>query len=86
MWLQASFPKAQITHLRYHPSDPEQIKSFELVFDTVADDIPTQRRQIQAVFIEKLTQKNHPEGSCVQVEHVLRAKKSIFKVLVACVG
>lgn len=85
LWLQGSFPSAQIVSLRYESHNPQQIKQFELIFDEVAD-VFAQRQEIQRTLIEQLTNKNHPEGNCVQVEHILRAKKNVFKVLVVCVG
>lgn len=86
LWLQQSFSGAQIASLVYYDSQyPGQIKAFELVFDEVID--PSKLRvEIQTTLIEQFRKENHPEGNCVQVEHTLRAKKNIFKVLVVCVG
>ncbi len=90
-WLQQAFPAAQITAVTYYTSPQHEqegqkrLKGAELIFEAVQD-ITALRLDIQNTLIDSLTKRNHPEGNCVQVEHTLRAKKNIFKVLVVCVN
>jgi hypothetical protein len=91
LWLQQAFPAAQIAAVTYYAppqneaEEQKLLKGAELVFEETPD-AAVLRQDIQNTLIDYLTQHNHPEGNCVQVEHTLRAKKDIFKVLVVCVG
>ena len=64
----------------------KRLKGVELRFEGEVQDVAALRQEIQNTLIDVLTQNNHPEGNCVQVEHSLRVNIHVFKVLVVCVG
>lgn len=81
--LKRQFPDAKLQGVLY---ERQQLRQLELIYPRPITEPEILRLQIQSFLIDELTQKDHPEGSCVQVEHVLRAEKSVFKVLVVCVN
>lgn len=95
VWLKQTFPTAQFAAVTYTDSpdvslseheQKKRLKGAELVFEGEMQDVAALRQEIQNTLMDVLTQNNHPEGNCVQVEHSLRANKHVFKVLVVCVG
>lgn len=83
-FLTTAFAQAEQKALTYDASG-QWLQQVTLVFDAV-DDPQALRLAIQAQLIDHLTQKGHPEGSCVQVKHLRRVSQDIFEVLVVCVG
>lgn len=81
--LEVQFPDAKVQGVLY---ERQHLRQLELLYPRSVTEPETLRLQIQSFLIDELTQKEHPEGNCVQVEHVLRAQKSVFKVLVVCVN
>ena len=94
-WLKQVFPTAQFAAVTYAASpdallseaaQKKRLKGVELRFEGEVQDVAALRQEIQNTLIDVLTQNNHPEGNCVQVEHSLRVNIHVFKVLVVCVG
>ena len=83
-FLTTTFDEAEQKDLTYDASG-QWLQGVTLVFETV-DDPQALRLAIQAQLIDYLTQKGHPEGSCVQVKHLRRVSQDIFEVLIVCVG
>lgn len=83
-FLTTAFGQAEQKDLMYDASG-QWLQRVTLVFETV-DDPQALRLAIQAQLIAYLTQKGHPEGSCVQVKHLRRVSQDIFEVLIVCVG
>ncbi len=83
-FLTSTFVHAEQKGLTYDASG-QWLQQVTLVFEAV-DDPQALRLAIQTQLIDHLTQKGHPEGSCVQVKHLRRVSQDIFEVLVVCVG
>lgn len=83
-FLTESFTAARQENVRYDETG-RWLQQVTLRFETV-DDPAALRLAIQSRLIDHLTQKEHPEGSCVQVKHLRRVSEDVFEVLVVCVG